>query len=131
MKNLNRKTILISAVIVLIGVMIYNSLSQPGISDLKTRFKEIKLIRNEQNDGPILRAYIVAVDKPNFADMKTYGDLMPHNKYGNTKVYFFDEAKPYPKSLSLLEPVFAEKFEKSYLAVYEKNGMGVAVVRKN
>ncbi len=129
MKNLNRKTILISLVIILIGVMVYNSLSQPGTSDLKTKFKEIEAIRNEQNDGPILRAYIVTVDSINLADMKTYGDFMPHNKYGNTKVYFFDQNKPFPKTLSLIEPVFAVEFKDGCISVYEKNGMGEAVIK--
>lgn len=129
MKNINRKTILISAVIILIGIMIYNSLSQPGISDLQTQFKEITAIRNEQNDGPILRAYLVTVDTANFLDFKTYGDFMPHNKYGNTKVYFFSEKHPYPKTLSLLKPFFSEQFEKYCLAVYQKNGMGEVTVK--
>lgn len=131
MKSLNRKTILIASVVILIVIMVYNSLSQPGIGDLKTRFKEIKATRNEQNEGPILRAYLVTVDSMNLADMETYGNFMPHNKYGNTKVYFFDQSKPFPKSLSLLEPVFPLEFEKDCLAVYEKNGMGEAVITKN
>lgn len=130
MKNLNRKTILIATVIILIGAMVYNSLSQPGIADLKTKFKEISAVRNEQNDGPILRAYVVTVDTANFVDMQTYGDFMPHNKYGNTKVYFFSDKKPYPKTLNLIDPVFDERFKKECLAVYEKNGMGKVVVTK-
>lgn len=131
MKNINRKTVLISIVIILIGLMIYNSLSQPGIRSLKTNFKEVTAIRNEQNTGPILRAYIVTVDTANFEDMQTYGDFMPHTKYGNTKVYFFANDKPFPKTISLTEPVFAEEFKKYCLAVYEKNGMGEDVVKKN
>ncbi len=130
MKTINRKTILISAVIILIGIMIYNSLSQPGIKDLNTDFKEISFVRNEQNDGPILRAYVVTVDSINFADFKTYGDFMPHNKYGNTKVYFFAQEKSFPTSVSLIKPFFTEQFEKLCLAVYEKNGMGEVVVNK-
>lgn len=130
MKSFNRKIILISAVIILIGVMVYNSLSQPGVNDLKTKFKEITVVRNEQNTGPILRAYIVTVDTVNLAEMKTYGDFMPHTKYGNTKVYFFAQEKPFPKTLNLTVPVFSEQFKKYCLAVYEKNGMGEAVVRK-
>lgn len=130
MKTLNRKTILIATVIILIGAMVYNSLTQPGITDLKTKFNEISAVRNEQNDGPILRAYVVTVDNANFKDMQTYGDFMPHNKYGNTKVYFFSDKKPYPKTVNLMDPVFDERFKKECLAVYEKNGMGEAVVRK-
>jgi len=130
MKNINRKTILISIVIILIGVMIYNSLSQPGINDLKTQFKQISAIRNEQNDGPILRAYLVTVNSINVADMETYGNFMPHNKYGNTKIYFFEQNKPYPKSLSLLQPVFPKQFEKYCVGFYEKNGMGEVSVSK-
>ncbi|WP_154648016.1 hypothetical protein [Pedobacter arcticus] len=108
--------------------MIFNSLSQPGVKDLKTKFKEINFERNEQNDGPILRAYVVTVDTANFADMKTYGDFMPHTKYGNTKVYFFDQDKPFPKTLSLMDPFFDEQFKRLCLAVYEKNGMGEVTI---
>ncbi|HEX7367332.1 MAG TPA: hypothetical protein VF273_09560 [Pelobium sp.] len=129
MKNINRKTILISTVVILIGAMIYNSLSQPGIKNLAAKFKEITFVRNEQNDGPILRAYVVTVDTANFVDMKTYGNFMPHNKYGNTKVYFFAQNKPFPKTLSLITPVFAEQFKKNCLAVYEKNGMGEVTIK--
>lgn len=129
MKNLNRKTVLIAAVVILIGAMVYNSLSQPGIKQLKTKFKEISFVRNEQNAGPVLRAYLVTVDTANYADMKTYGDFMPHTKYGNTKVYFFEQNKPFPSSVSLTEPVFDEQFKKFCLAVYEKNGMGEVIVK--
>jgi hypothetical protein len=131
MKNINRKAVLISIVVILIGLMIYNSLSQPGIKNLKTNFKEIGFVRNEQNVGPVLRAYIVTVDTANFTDMKTYGNFMPHTKYGDTKVYFFANDKPFPKTISLTEPVFAEEFKKYCLAVYEKNGMGEVVVTKS
>ena len=109
--------------------MLYNSLSQPGISDLKSEFKEITSTRNEQNDGPILRAYVVTIDSLDVTDMTAYGNFMPHTKYGNTKVYFFYPNKPFPKKINLIEPVFDQNFEKYCLAVYVKNGMGEAVVR--
>jgi hypothetical protein len=130
MKNINRRTILISAVVILIGIMVYNCLSQPGIKDLKTNFKEITSARNEQNTGPILRAYIVTVDRTNKSDMKTYGDFMPHTKYGNTKIYFFQKDKPFPNSVKLTEPFFDANFYQSCLAVYEKNGMREVVIRE-
>ena len=129
MKNQKRKIFLISAVIILIAIMLYNSLSQPGISDLKSEFKEITSTRNEQNDGPILRAYVVTIDSLDVTDMTAYGNFMPHTKYGNTKVYFFYPNKPFPKKINLIEPVFDQNFEKYCLAVYVKNGMGEAVVR--
>jgi hypothetical protein len=129
MKNQNRNIFLIAGLIILIAVMFYNSLSQPGISDLKSEFKAITSTRNEQNDGPILRAYMVTIDSLNIGDMNAYGNFMPHTKYGNTKVYFFYPNKPFPKKINLIEPVFDQTFEKYCLAVYEKNGMGQAVVR--
>ena len=129
MKNINRRIILISAVMILIGIMVYNSLSQPGIKDLKTNFKQITSARNEQNTGPILRTYIVTVDRKDKSDMKTYGDFMPHTKYGNTKVYFFQKDKPFPNSVKLTEPFFDASFNQSCLAVYEKTGMGEVVIR--
>ena len=130
MKNQNRKIFLIASLIILIAIMLYNSLSQPGINDLKSEFKEISATRNEQNDGPILRAYIVTIDSLNVSDMTAYGNFMPHTKYGNTKVYFFYPNKPFPKKINLIEPVFSQTFEKYCLGVYEKNGMGETVVRE-
>ena len=74
---------------------------------------------------------MVTVDTANLEDMKTYGDFMPHTKYGNTKVYFFEQNKPFPKTLSLTKPVFDEQFNKFCLAVYERNGMGEVAIKKH
>jgi len=129
MKNQKRKIFLISAVVILIAIMLYNSLTQAGIKDLNSEFKEITATRNEQNDGPILRAYVVTIDSLDVTDMTAYGNFMPHTKYGNTKVYFFYPNKPFPKKINLIEPVFDQNFEKYCLAIYVKNGMGEVVVR--
>lgn len=126
--KLNKKSIFIILGIILIGVIIYNSLSQPGIKNLSTNFKEISFVRNEQNAGPVLRAYIVIVDKTDKGEMLIYGNFMPHTKYGNTKVYFFANDKSYPSTLSLESPFFDERFKDNCIAIYEKNGMGDVVL---
>ncbi|RKD17185.1 hypothetical protein BCY91_03330 [Pelobium manganitolerans] len=124
MKKLNRKSIIILVSLIIIGAMLYNSLSQPGIDSLKTDFKQISFTRNEQNDGPVLRAYVVTVDTLILSELETYGNFMPHTKYGNTKVYFFNKNAAYPSSVKLAKPVFDERYLKNCLAVYEKDGMG-------
>ena len=121
----SKKTLIIGLILVIsIAIIIYNSLSQPGIEQLKTNFKEITFQRNEQNAGPVLRAYVVTVNEVNLTEMEIYGNFMPHTKYGNTKIYFFDEKKPFPLSVNLSPPFFDQQFDANCLVIYEKDGMG-------
>lgn len=129
--KVNKKFILVLAVISCIGLILYNSLSQPGIEQLQTNFKEISFDRSEQNAGPVLRSYVVTVDKVNLTEMEIYGNFMPHTKYGNTRIYFFDATKSFPKSSNLSEPFFAKELEDNCLAIYEKNGMGAVRITEN
>jgi len=119
-----QKNIFVLLILVVIGIIIYQSLSQPGIEQLNTQFKEISFERNEQNAGPVLRSYVVTVDQINLKELEIYGNFMPHTKYGNTKVYFFDATKTYPTTINLSEPFFPKQFEANCLALYEKDGMG-------
>lgn len=128
MKSKKNIIIIIIAVLV-ISIIVYNSLSQPGMDQLKTKFKETAFVRNEQNSGPVLRAYIVTANQLDLKEMEIYGNFMPHTKYGNTKVYFFDSSKPFPKTVSLNDPYFDKQFEENRLAVYEKDGMGKVSVK--
>jgi len=112
-------------------IIVWNFLNQPGVKDLKGDFKEISFIRNEQNDGPVIRVYAVTVSGEYWHEMQQYGDFMPHTKYGNTKVYFFKDSDPLPIKLTLLEPQVPQKFQSACLAVYEKNGMSEVSFRKH
>ena len=47
MKNQKRKIFLIAGLIILIATMLYNSLSQPGISDLTSKFKAIPISKEK------------------------------------------------------------------------------------
>lgn len=127
----NRKIVFILLAIAGIGIIIYNSLSQPGIEELNTQFKEISFVRNEQNAGPVLRSYIVTVDQKNLKELEIYGNFMPHTKYGNTKVFFFDAKKTFPSEINLSAPFFPKKFEANCLMLYEKNGMGAVHLTEN
>lgn len=125
------KYIIAAAIAVLIGYIIYDSSSQPTVNDLKGNFKEVALYRNPNNTGPILRIYAVTVQGEPWEEMQKYGDLMPYTKYGNTKVFFFQEGKPTPVSLVLGDNNFDAQFRQNCVAKYEKDGNGQVSLTKN
>jgi hypothetical protein len=123
MKTKNIIYLLAALVGVLLVVIVYQSLSQPGINDLEGKYTEIAAYRNENNTGPVIRIFAVYTKGELWDDMRAYGDFMPHTKYGNTKVYFFD--KPFEDlKLSPIKPNFPERFQEACLAIYEKSAMG-------
>lgn len=103
--------------------MLADAFFQPGIKDLKGNFKEIKFIRNEQNTGPVVRLYIVSVKDTLWDEMQTYGNYMPYNKYGTTKIYFFREGSMIPDTLFLETGNFPEKYKPYCIGVYQKDAM--------
>ncbi|MFN0290893.1 hypothetical protein [Pedobacter helvus] len=111
-------------VTVLIGWMLKDTFTQSGIEDLKGGFKEVANYRNENNTGPVQRIYVVTVKDTLGAQLKEYGDLMPHTKYGNTKVYYFLSDKPVPTALEPGDINFDAKFNTNCFALYEKSAMG-------
>lgn len=88
MKTKNIIYLLATLVGVLLMVIVYQSLSQPGINDLVGEYTEIAVYRNENNTGPVVRIFAVYTKDELWDDMRAYGDFMPHTKYGNTKVFF-------------------------------------------
>ncbi|WP_410220669.1 hypothetical protein [Pedobacter sp.] len=118
----NRYLLLILIVIIAI-VMFKDTLTQSGIEDLKGGFKEIIKYRNENNTGPVQRIFVVTVKDTLNAQYIDYGNLMPHNKYGNTKVYFFLEGRPTPNELMPGKVNFEAKYNNSCVALYEKSAM--------
>jgi hypothetical protein len=112
---------------VVVGIMIWvtaETLTQPGIADLEVGFEEMAQYRNENNTGPIIRMYAVYSPDTAWQQMKAYGDFMPHTKYGNTKVFFFDQKENIPQELSPDPPVFDAAFQAYCIAIYEKSAMG-------
>ena len=118
------KYLIIGALAVLLGWFVFDSLSQPGVGDLKGDFQEAATYRNENNTGPIVRVYAVTVADTLWQQMRQYGDFMPHTKYGNTKVYFFRQGQPVPKTVQPSAVNFDAEFNKYCLAKYEKEVMG-------
>ncbi|SHN15141.1 hypothetical protein SAMN04488057_10898 [Cyclobacterium lianum] len=112
-----------AAVAILAAVMVYDSLSQPGISELQGEYRELETYRNENNTGPVVRIYAVYAKDSLWGDMRAYGDFMPHTKYGNTRVFFFAEELENIR-LSPEPPHFDPQFRKVCLARYEKSAMG-------
>ena len=124
------RTAMILVIGVLVAIMLWQSFSQPSVSDLKGGFTEVAFYRNENNTGPVVRVYIVTVADPENAEMEAYGNYMLHTKFGNTKVYFFPEGSPTPTNVSGGDVNFSAEFNSSYIAKYEKNASGLVAFEK-
>lgn len=121
---------LFALVLFLVFRIFYETFQQSGVSALEGTYTELGTYRNENNTGPIIRVYAVYAADTLWEEMKTYGDYMPHTKYGNTKVFFFDREH---KDLKLLPqyPFFDQILEKSCVAKYEKTAMGESSLIRN
>ncbi|TDE12045.1 hypothetical protein [Dyadobacter psychrotolerans] len=131
MTKKKRSYIIFAVIALVIGYIIFDSTSQPNVNDLKGNFKEVAVYRNENNTGPIVRVYAVTVQGEPWEEMQKYGDLMPYTKYGSTKVYFFDEQKPFPKTLKPGEQNFESSFNSACIASYTKDPNGQVSLNKN
>lgn len=120
----SKKNLLLLALALIIGYIVYDSTSQPTVADLQGGFREVAMYRNENNTGPIVRVYAVSVQDTRSKELRQYGDLMPYTKYGTTTVYFFDAAKPFPNSLTASQPHFDPKFGPNCIAAYRKDANG-------
>lgn len=108
-----------------------DTLNQKGVEDMKAGFTEIAKYRNANNTGPVQRIYIVTVKDSVWKEMEDYGNLMPHTKYGNTKVYFFMEHTNVPKTLEPGEVNFDPQYNKSCMALFEKSAMSQVAFNKH
>jgi len=126
------KLIYLFAAFVLIVVIyiVKESFTQPNVGDLEGQYVEHAHYRNENNTGPIVRLYAVSTADTLWQEMEDYGNMMPHTKYGNTKVYFFSEDNDIPSSISPEQPYFSENYQSYCLAMYEKTAMGEVSFRK-
>jgi hypothetical protein len=124
------KLYILTISVIAITAMLWNVLSEPGIKGLKGNLRETAFIRNEQNTGPVIRIYAISIDQENWSDMEQYGNYMPHNKYGTTRVYFFLSNKPYNGRLELTGDNIEDNFKQHCIALYEKNGMSQASIVK-
>ncbi len=121
--------ILLLSVLIIIAI-IWNAITEPGIKDLKSDFKEVAFIRNEQNTGPVIRIYAVSLNSEDWKEMEQYGNYMPHTKYGTTRIYFFLNNSDIPEELNFGEVNIPEKYKKNCIAIYEKDGMSQTSIRK-
>ncbi len=123
MAALKSSYIIIAAVLGVLALILWQSLSQPGVKDLKGNMQEVAMYRNENNTGPVVRLYAVTAGDTLWQEMKKWGDLMPYTKYGTTKVYFFQQGHA-PARLYPGEENFDFGYRQYCLASYEKNNMG-------
>ena len=110
--------------------IVSDTLTQPGVADLKGEFIEMSKYRNENNTGPVIRIYAVFASDTLWNEMKAYGDFMPHTKYGNTKVFYFIDKENTPNKLGASEPYFDSQFQKYCVGQYEKTAMGETRFKK-
>lgn len=122
--------IIAAAVLILVFLMVRDTLSQPGIDDMKAGFKEVAKFRNDNNTGPVQRIYVVTVKDTVWQELEDYGNLMPHTKYGNTKVYYFLEGGKVPESVQPGDVNFDPSFNKSCIALFEKSAMSQVAFNK-
>ncbi|MCL6259490.1 hypothetical protein M3O96_10345 [Aquiflexum sp. TKW24L] len=115
---------LLIAVVAIVVWIVADSLSQPGISELKGEYTEVAFFRNENNTGPIVRIYSVYAPDSLWDEMEQYGNYMPHTKYGNTKVFFFNQVAKTPKEIAPESPYFDTNLGQDCIAMYEKTAMG-------
>ena len=115
-----QRKVFVIGVLVLLAIMLFSIFSQSDLDDFETEFIEIATVRNENNTGPVQPVYIITVDRFNQEEMQRYGQLMPHSKLGNTKVYFFSAADPHPKEGQSGDVNFEEIFNSYCLAKFEK-----------
>ncbi|RZL45555.1 MAG: hypothetical protein EOP00_17195 [Pedobacter sp.] len=120
-----------AVVLVLVFFMVKDTLNQPGIEDMKAGFKEIVKFRNANNTGPVQRIYVVTIKDTVWQELEDYGNLMPHTKYGNTKVYYFLENGKVPKNLQPGDVNFDPSFNKSCVALFEKSAMSQVAFNKH
>lgn len=111
--------------------MVKDTLNQPGVEDMKAGFTEVAKFRNANNTGPVQRIYVVTVKDSVWKELEDYGNLMPHTKYGSTKVYFFMENSNVPKTLHPGTVNFDPAFNKTCIALYEKSAMSQVAFNKN
>ena len=97
------KVYILAVSVLIIITIIWNTLTEPGIKDLKSDFKEVAFIRNEQNTGPVIRIYAVSLKTENWEEMEKYGNYMPHTKYGTTRIYLFLSNGEIPEELNFGE----------------------------
>lgn len=121
-KNRLRNGIILG-ILSLLGYILYDSFSQPSTGDLSGEFKEVAFYRNENNTGPVNRIYAVTLKDTLWQQIQTYGELMPHTKYGTTKVYYFLQGKPAPTHVSAGKDNFEDIFKPYCLAVFEKDAL--------
>lgn len=108
-------------ILIWLGIDLFN---QGDPAKLKGGFKEVATYRNQNNTGPVQIVYIVSVQDTSGAQYNEYGEMMPHFKYGNTKVYYFPEGKSFPVNLSPGDINFSKEFNGNCIALYQKYAMG-------
>lgn len=131
MRNKKQSLFIIIIVLIIVGWIFKDVFTQSGVEGLKGGFTQVATYRNENNTGPIQRIYAVTVKDTIGAQLMEYGNLMPHSKYGNTKVYYFLNGSIVPANLSPGDINFDSKYNPSCFAIYEKSAMGNFGLRRN
>ena len=121
---MSKRNLLMVGVLVFVGIVIWSAASNSGMNKLTIDFQEVAFIQNENNTGPVMRRYIVAVSDTVWSELEAYGNLMPYSKLGSTEVFYFLMNTDYPQEVSLSNTPFEKVFEDKLVAHYLKNNMG-------
>jgi hypothetical protein len=87
------KKIILMVSVIVIGLIFYSLFETENINSLEGNFKELGFKRNENNTGPVHRVYAYSIEDTLWSEMRKHADLLPHTKYGSTKVFYFLENK--------------------------------------
>ena len=127
----NKRLVIGLLILAAMVFLLWNALTQPGIADLKGNFKQVAFARSVQNSGPVFRTYVVTVSDTLWKEMNEYGNFMPYNKYGTTKVYFFLNNKPFPKEVAIGSVPFKGIYKLYCVGLYQKDVMSQVSLQKH
>ncbi len=95
---------------------------------MEGEFKKLAFERNENNTGPVHRAYAFSVSDTLWQQIKQHADLLPHSKYGTTEVFYLLNST---EAVSLqLKMGKAEIEDAPYIAYVKKDGMGSLTIKR-
>ena len=116
--------------IIVIGMIIYSLYTAENINSLEGDFEELAFVRNENNTGPVHRIYAFSTVDTLWSQMEKHIDLLPHNKYGETEVYYFLKGDISENQIKLDMSGLPKKDQFSCIAHFIKDGQSRIRINK-
>ena len=83
------KKLIIGLFVVVLLATVFQIFFTPNSKNLEGGFVELDFVRNENNTGPVHRAYVYSISDTLWSQIKRHVSLLPHSKYGTTEVFYF------------------------------------------